>query len=140
MGKKENPDRERIRFRLSPEELELIDRNANAVGIERNLYVKKMAMHGKIAKLDYKQFDENNQLMKEIKNDINLLIYTILKTNEYFPIDLENINNSLQKIIENQNEILKEFRRQTRRLRNILKENTKEIKVEDNENDNQECF
>lgn len=142
MNKEENEksNRKQILIRCSEEEFNLIEANANAMKRVRNIYIKEMALHGTVVKFDYKYFDENNRLMNEIENDINLLIYTILKTSEYFSIDLENINNSLQKIINNQEIILKEIRKETRNLKRILKENVQEIKVEENKNDNQECF
>lgn len=130
MARKENPDRARVQLRMSNKELALIDAKAKAVGRDRNIYIREMAAHGKVVKFDYKYFDENNRYMKEVKNDIRLLIYTILQTNEYFSIDLENINNSLQKIIENQGLILKEFRKEGRNLRKILNERLEDIEVE----------
>ena len=130
MAKKENPERKRVHLRLSKENHDLIEARAKAAGKTKNAYAKEAALHGKVVTFDYKYFEENNNYMKEVTNDIRLLIYTILQTQEYFPIDLERVNDSLSKIIENQEGIIREIRKENRNLRKILKENVRDIEVE----------
>lgn len=103
MAKKKNTQ---LLIRLSEDELEQIQQNATAMNQTVSAYVRYIAKDFCILKYDYDSIFQHTNEITSLRNAINQLVYTIKKTGEYVPADLEYILTKMNEISKSEKEFI----------------------------------
>ena len=81
-----------LNFRVSPHELELIEKKMSQVGTKnREAYLRKMAIDGIVINLDMPEIKEMLTLLRYTSNNINQLTRRVHETGRIYDADLEDI-------------------------------------------------
>lgn len=81
-----------LNFRVSPHELELIEKKMSQVGTKnREAYLRKMAIDGIVVNLEIPELKELLSLMRYTSNNINQLTRRAHETGRIYDADLEYI-------------------------------------------------
>lgn len=89
-----------LHIRLSEEELEEIEKNARACDKTVSAYVRKMALDMCTLYVEHECITEHTHELSSYRNAINMLVFTIIKTKNYVPADIEYI-------LEKTNQVMK---------------------------------
>ena len=82
-----------VNFRVSPEELALIEQKMSQLGtVNREAYLRKMALDGYVVKLDLPELKELVSLMRYFSNNLNQLTRKVHETGRVYDADLEDIS------------------------------------------------
>ena len=91
-----SPNRKRevqLNFRVSPEELALIEQKMSQLGTKnREAYLRKMALDGYVVKLELPELKELLSLMRYSSNNLNQLTRRVHETGRIYDADLEDIS------------------------------------------------
>ena len=81
-----------LNFRVSPHELELIEKKMSQVGTKnREAYLRKMAIDGIVVNLEIPELKELLTLMRYTSNNINQLTRRVHETGRIYDADWEDI-------------------------------------------------
>ena len=81
-----------VNFRVSPEELELIEQKMSQLGTKnREAYLRKMALDGYVVQLDLPELKELVSLLRRSSNNLNQLTRRVHETGRIYDADLEDI-------------------------------------------------
>ena len=87
-----------VNFRVSPEELALIEQKMAQLGtVNREAYLRKMALDGYVVKLDLPELKELVSLMRYSSNNLNQLTRKVHETGRVYDADLEDIVTTVEK-------------------------------------------
>ena len=82
-----------LNFRVSPEELALIEQKMAQLGRKnREAYLRKMALDGYVVRLELPELKELVSLMRRSSNNINQLTRRVHETGRIYDADLEDIS------------------------------------------------
>ena len=96
-----------VNFRVSPEELKLIEQKMPQYGTKnREAYLRKMALDGYVVQLDLPELKELVSLMRYSSNNLNQLTRKVHETGRVYDTDLEDISQQQEQIWEGVKEIL----------------------------------
>ncbi len=96
-----------VNFRVSPEELALIERKMAQLGTtNREAYLRKMALDGYVVQLDLPELKELVTLLRRSSNNLNQLTRRVHETGRIYDADLEDISQRQEQIWEGLREIL----------------------------------
>lgn len=95
-----------IKIMVSPEENELIRKNAKACDKIPSAYIREMAMNMYVLKCDYRAVEEHTKQISAIRNSLTHLIFTIRKTGSYVPADIEWILEKMNAIFKLERQFL----------------------------------
>lgn len=96
-----------LNFRVSPQELELIEQKMAQFGTEnREAYLRKMALDGYVIKLDLPELKELISLLRRSSNNLNQLTRRVHETGRIYDADLEDISQKQDALWEEVNKIL----------------------------------
>lgn len=99
-----SPNRKRevqLNFRVSPEELALIEQKMSQFGTKnREAYLRKMALDGYVVKLELPELKELLSLMRYSSNNLNQLTKRVHETGRIYKADLEDISQRQEAIWE----------------------------------------
>lgn len=96
-----------LNFRVSPHELELIETKMAQMGtINREAYLRKMAIDGYVVKLDLPEIKELLSLMRRSSNNLNQLTKRVHETGRVYDTDMEDIAQKQDAIWSGLNEVL----------------------------------
>ena len=88
-----------LNFRVSPEELALIEQKMAQLGTtNREAYLRKMAIDGRILKLDLPELRELLSLMRRYSGNINQIAKRVNSTHRVYAADMEDIQTSQAKL------------------------------------------
>ena len=91
-----SPNRKRevqLNFRVSPEELALIEQKMAQLGTKnREAYLRKMALDGYVVRLDLPELKELVSLLRRSSNNLNQLTRRVHETGRIYDADLEDIS------------------------------------------------
>ena len=107
-SKKQQSARQQISIILTPEEYDYIEREAGLVGISKSAYCKQMALNGTVLHLKTSISSEYLKELREGKKTMQQAIVTIYKLGQYFPQDLEKIENYVNIVTEHYKLMVKE--------------------------------
>lgn len=93
-------------IRMSETELENIQDNAKACNKTVSAFVRESATNFCVLNYDYETVMQHTHEITSLRNAINQLVYTIKKTGEYVPADLEYILNKMNEISKSENEFV----------------------------------
>ena len=89
------PNRRRevqVNFRVSPQELEMIEQKMAQLGTSnREAYLRKMALDGYVVRLELPELKELVSLMRYSSNNLNQLTRRVHETGRIYDADLEDI-------------------------------------------------
>ena len=82
-----------LNFRVSPEELALIEQKMARLGTKnREAYLRKMALDGYVVQLDLPELKELVSLLRRSSNNLNQLTRRVHETGRIYDADLEDIS------------------------------------------------
>ena len=82
-----------LNFRVSPEELALIEQKMAQLGTKnREAYLRKMALDGYVVRLELPELKELVSLMRYSSNNLNQLARRVNETGRIYDADLEDIS------------------------------------------------
>lgn len=82
-----------LNFRVSPEELALIEQKMAQLGTtNREAYLRKMALDGYVVRLELPELKELVSLMRYSSNNLNQLTRRVHETGRIYDADLEDIS------------------------------------------------
>lgn len=104
------PNRKRevqVNFRVSPQELEMIEQKMAQLGTtNREAYLRKMALDGYVVRLELPELKELVSLMRYSSNNLNQLTRRVHETGRIYDADLEDISQRQEQLWEGVKEIL----------------------------------
>ena len=96
-----------LNFRVSPEELALIEQKMAQLGTtNREAYLRKMALDGYVVRLELPELKELVSLMRYSSNNLNQLTRKVHETGRIYDADLEDISQRQEQLWEGVEEIL----------------------------------
>ena len=96
-----------MNFRVSPEELALIEQKMSQLGTKnREAYLRKMALDGYVVQLDLPELKELVSLLRRSSNNLNQLTRRVHETGRVYDADLEDIAQRQEQLWEGVKEIL----------------------------------
>ena len=82
-----------LNFRVSPEELAMIEQKMAQLGTKnREAYLRKMALDGYVVRLELPELKELVSLMRYSSNNLNQLTRRVHETGRIYDADLEDIS------------------------------------------------
>ena len=96
-----------VNFRVSPKELALIEQKMSQLGtVNREAYLRKMALEGYVVKLDLPELKELVSLMRYSSNNLNQLTRKVHETGRIYDADLEDISQRQEQLWDGVQKIL----------------------------------
>ena len=96
-----------LNFRVSPEELALIEQKMAQLGTtNREAYLRKMALDGYVVRLELPELKELVSLMRYSSNNLNQLARRAHETGRIYDADLEDISRRQEALWDGVHQIL----------------------------------
>lgn len=114
-------------IRLKQDELEQIQMNARACEKTTSAYIREIATNICILNLDYSYIMEHTRAISSFRNAINQLIFTIIKTGDYTPVDLEYILDKTQAILKSEKEFLEKYDSFANSCHNLIRRRVRQM-------------
>lgn len=103
-----------VNFRVSPEELALIEQKMSQLGtVNREAYLRKMALDGYVVKLDLPELKELVSLMRYSSNNLNQLARRAHETGRIYDADLEDISRRQEALWDGVHQVLTQLAKLT---------------------------
>ena len=104
------PNRKRevqVNFRVSPQELEMIEQKMAQLGTSnREAYLRKMALDGYVVRLELPELKELVSLMRYSSNNLNQLARRVHETGRIYDADLEDISRRQEALWDGVHQVL----------------------------------
>ena len=104
------PNRKRevqVNFRVSPQELEMIEQKMAQLGTSnREAYLRKMALDGYVVKLELPELKELVSLMRYSSNNLTQLTRRVHETGRIYAADLEDISRRQEALWDGVHQVL----------------------------------
>ena len=96
-----------LNFRVSPEELALIEQKMAQLGTKnREAYLRKMALDGYVVRLELSELKELVSLMRYSSNNLNQLARRAHETGRIYDADLEDITRRQEALWDGVHQVL----------------------------------
>ena len=96
-----------LNFRVSPEELALIEQKMAQLGTKnREAYLRKMALDGYVVCLELPELKELVSLMRRSSNNLNQLTRRVHETGRIYDADLEDISRRQEALWDGVHQVL----------------------------------
>lgn len=96
-----------LNFRVSPEELALIEQKMVQLGTKnREAYLRKMALDGYVVRLELPELKELVSLMRYSSNNLNQLARRAHETGRIYDADLEDITRRQEALWDGMHQVL----------------------------------
>ena len=96
-----------LNFRVSPEELALIEQKMAQLGTKnREAYLRKMALDGYVVRLDLPELKELVSLLRRSSNNLNQLTRRVHETGRIYDADLEDISQRQEALWDGVHQVL----------------------------------
>ena len=96
-----------LNFRVSPEELAMIEQKMAQLGTKnREAYLRKMALDGYVVRLELPELKELVSLMRYSSNNLNQLTRRVHETGRIYDADLEDISQQQEALWDGVHRIL----------------------------------
>lgn len=103
-----------LNFRVSPEELELIEQKMAQLGTKnREAYLRKMALDGYVVRLELPELKELVSLMRYSSNNLNQLARRVNETGRIYDADLEDISRRQEALWDGVHQVLTQLAKLT---------------------------
>ena len=125
-----------IKLVVSKKEQEQIKNNAKVCKKTVSAYIREIALNMCLFERDYSSIERHTAEISSYRNAINQLVFTIKKTGNYTPADLEYIVNKTNEVLKTEKEFLNIYKNSiesekkliARTIRQTVKENIKKDK------------
>ena len=99
-----------LNFRVSPEELALIEQKMAQLGTtNREAYLRKMALDGYVVRLELPELKELVSLMRYSSNNLNQLARRAHETGRIYDADLEDISRRQEALWDGVHQVLNQL-------------------------------
>ena len=96
-----------LNFRVSPEELALIEQKMAQLGTtNREAYLRKMALDGYVVRLELPELKELVSLMRRSSNNLNQLTRRVHETGRIYDADLEDVSQRQEALWDGVHQVL----------------------------------
>ena len=96
-----------LNFRVSPEELAMIEQKMAQLGTSnREAYLRKMALDGYVVRLELPELKELVSLMRRSSNNLNQLTRRVHETGRIYDADLEDISRRQEALWDGVHQVL----------------------------------
>ena len=96
-----------LNFRVSPEELAMIEQKMAQLGTKnREAYLRKMALDGYVVRLELPELKELVSLMRYSSNNLNQLTRRVHETGRIYDADLEDISRRQEALWDGVHQVL----------------------------------
>ena len=96
-----------LNFRVSPEELAMIEQKMAQLGTKnREAYLRKMALDGYVVRLELPELKELVSLMRRSSNNLNQLTRRVHETRRIYDADLEDISQRQEALRDGVHQVL----------------------------------
>ena len=103
-----------LNFRVSPEELALIEQKMAQLGTKnREAYLRKMALDGSVVRLELPELKELVSLMRYSSNNLNQLARRVNETGRIYDADLEDISRRQEALWDGVHQVLTQLAKLT---------------------------
>ena len=103
-----------LNFRVSPEELALIEQKMTQLGKKnREAYLRKMALDGYVVRLELPELKELVSLMRYSSNNLNQLARRAHETGRIYDADLEDISRRQEALWDGVHQVLTQLAKLT---------------------------
>ena len=103
-----------LNFRVSPEELALIEQKMAQLGTKnREAYLRKMALDGYVVCLELPELKELVSLMRYSSNNLNQLARRVNETGRIYDADLEDISRRQEALWDGVHQVLTQLAKLT---------------------------
>lgn len=103
-----------LNFRVSPEELALIEQKMAQLGTtNREAYLRKMALDGYVVRLELPELKELMSLMRYSSNNLNQLARRAHETGRIYDADLEDISRRQEALWDGVHQVLTQLAKLT---------------------------
>ena len=103
-----------LNFRVSPEELALIEQKMAQLGTtNREAYLRKMALDGYVVRLELPELKELVSLMRYSSNNLNQLTRRVHETGRIYDTDLEDISRRQEALWDGVHQVLTQLAKLT---------------------------
>ena len=103
-----------LNFRVSPEELALIEQKMAQLGTtNREAYLRKMALDGYVVRLELPELKELVSLMRYSSNNLNQLTRRVHETGRIYDADLDDITRRQDALLDGVHRILTQLAKLT---------------------------
>ncbi len=119
----ENESRKQIKCHVREREYVSIKNNAKACNKSMSVYIREMALNSKVINVDYPEIEAHTQEIKAKRENIDRMIYTILKTGEYAQANFEYILKQIKYIYYSEKRLVE-------KLPMIKEEKTRQVAIE----------
>ena len=103
-----------LNFRVSPEELALIEQKMVQLGTtNREAYLRKMALDGYVVRLELPELKELVSLMRYSSNNLNQLTRRVHETGRIYDADLEDITRRQEALWDGVHQVLTQLAKLT---------------------------
>ena len=103
-----------LNFRVSPEELALIEQKMAQLGTKnREAYLRKMALDGYVVRLELPELKELVSLMRYSSNNLNQLARRAHETGRIYDADLEDISQRQEALWDGVHQVLTQLAKLT---------------------------
>ena len=103
-----------LNFRVSPEELALIEQKMGQLGTtNRDAYLRKMALDGYVVRLELPELKELVSLMRYSSNNLNQLARRAHETGRIYDADLEDISRRQEALWDGVHQVLTQLAKLT---------------------------
>lgn len=103
-----------LNFRVSPEELALIEQKMAQLGTKnREAYLRKMALDGYVVRLELPELKELVSLMRYSSNNLNQLARRVNETERIYDADLEDISRRQEALWDGVHQVLTQLAKLT---------------------------
>lgn len=101
--------KKQINFQTSQIEYEQIQKNAQLHNKKVSAYLREVALTGHVIEFNFQAIIEHTKQISLIKNEMNAYINTLVKTNQAYPVDVQNMILLLKEINESEKKMLKKI-------------------------------
>lgn len=99
-----------VKFRVTSEERELIDKRMKQVGsLNMAAYLRKMAIDGYVVKLELPELREMVSLLRRSSNNLNQIARRVNSTNRIYDEDMQDMLRTQEKLWDSANAILEKL-------------------------------
>ena len=103
-----------LNFRVSPEELAMIEQKMAQLGTKnREAYLRKMALDGYVVRLELPELKELVSLMRYSSNNLNQLTRRVHETGRIYDADLEDISRRQEALWDGVHQVLTQLAKLT---------------------------
>ena len=96
-----------LNFRVSPEELAMIEQKMAQLGTKnREAYLRKMALDGYVVRLELPELKELVSLMRRSSNNLNQLTRRVHETGRIYDADLKDISQRQEALWDGVHQVL----------------------------------